>query len=400
MVRALWRRTLTWIRPDPARLSASIHVEPQTNSIVVRPFLHVRDQRLPITPQLATRHSARHGDRWFRLAPAHRDILHALLQSLTPDPAGSSTSAATWRLNAPDLAQVQRLASVVDALKESDALHLTPQAERLVQSAHRPVETSFATSVDFNQRAGSLDVTITELTSGTAPRVVSGAGFESLGKPRLLNGQFIQVDPAQRESIRPLLQSSGADPLTSSTPTATWSTPIRDFSRVQALAAAVDASRDRPSLHVAPRAERLLKSAMSPIEAILAARVDFSITEGTLNVALTEGLPSGDEYQVQASAIDTLAAPHLANDQFITLSAPARELLDNLWRLSPKAKGDGLTFDDASVPAALKVLRSNPRTTETSTAREVRIHEDPLESRTYVDLESPESLLVTRNLVT
>jgi hypothetical protein len=296
MLRKLWSRAVTWIRPDPARVSASIHVEPNTNTIIVRPFIHVRDQRLPITPELATHDTVRHGDRWLRILPAHKDILDALLQSLSLDLTDSSNLAASWRSSAPDLRHAQRLASVVGTLRDIDGLHLTPQAERLIQSAQCPVQTAVSTSIDFNRGAGTLDVTITERTpSGAASGApLTAPDLASLNAPRLVNGQFLQVNSSQREAVQALFRSAGADGFTPSISGVTYSTPIGDLSRVQALAGALEASRDHVSFQIASQAARLLQSAVNPIEAGLAAHVDYNATTGTLNAVLTERLPSGD----------------------------------------------------------------------------------------------------------
>jgi superfamily II DNA or RNA helicase len=152
--------------------------------------------------------------------------------------------------------------------------------------------------------------------------------------------------------------------------------------------------QERASIHVTPAARMLLDSSKAPIQSDLRATVDFSATDGTVAATLAEDTPDGP---LPVADVTLLQEPHIAAGRFVELNPQAKERLRGLLALDPSCATGTIRFGQPAAPTALQIFRASNLTTESDTAQAVRVHDQPLEHRTYLELADPDTLIVRQN---
>jgi len=133
-----------------------------------------------------------------------------------------------------------------------------------------------------------------------------------------------------------------------------------------------------------------------PDRATLEPYVDFDNQSGTLSIRL-EGTIGGKRFIFRRNAI-TKGKGTVRHRRFQFDSAENAALLDGLSHCQ-WVDDSSLVCPKTNVPSCLSKLRSSLRLKQSPSAERVGIHPVPLEHRTYLELDDPETLIVRQNLV-
>src|SRR2546425_8449997 len=133
-----------------------------------------------------------------------------------------------------------------------------------------------------------------------------------------------------------------------------------------------------------------------PDRATLEPYVDFDNQSGTLSIRL-EGIINGKRFIFSRNAI-TKGKGTVGHRRFQFDSSEQTALLDVLSNCQ-WVNDSSLICPKTNVPSCLSKLRSNLRFKQSPSAEKVGIHPVPVEHRTYLELDDPETLIVRQNFV-
>jgi hypothetical protein len=170
-----------------------------------------------------------------------------------------------------------------------------------------------------------------------------------------------------------------------------------DVDVVRQLGASIRKFEKHCSITVSPEAERLIQSAESPILADICPKVDFGVEYGTLKASLDEVL---QDKSARPASFSNLNKPHLVSGSFCEFTLRSRDLIEQLTKLGTAEGENVIQISGKDVPSAVEILRRYPLTQETPEAKGIKVHYAPLQSRSFLELEDPETLIVTQRLET
>ncbi len=248
----------------------------------------------------------------------------------------------------------------------------------------RPDRAELAPAISFDSQSGRIIVAIRAQIRGQEIAVphsalLSGAGRNGDRGFRLSQNQLFAI-----QSLLPRLRQEETEKLT-----------CRVF-EIPPLAAEISALRALPRANFSKAAADLLHSALHPIEAKLLAKADFSDTDKTLELKLKVVDDRGHQHPFDLAAI---GRPIFRDNRFLQLDEASSKLAHDLSKI-PHDRADNATrLGGGAVPKALQLIRAHSDFEQSASAAAIHIHDKPLEPRTYIDLENPESLIIEQNLV-
>ncbi len=364
MLQQLWDKISTRIRPDRASLNPIVDFDPEVGSLSIRLEAQVRGQRVTLDRSLLQKGFGFAGYRKFKIEASEiNEIEKILVRGRWQD----ESTAHFEESNVPGCLKLLRALNC----RES------PAAQRVVSKNAQPklrVKTENESALRFEAYSETEDgapvlLDISKLSADTIHR--QGFTFYRVAPlPPLLSGS---IGPAGE------VKHSG------------------NVDRVRELGSAIRESRNICPVDLSPEAELLFHSAESPVPVAVRPKADFEVDHGTVKVVFNEVLP---DKNVRPALIASLTKPHLASGVFCEFSPASREILQKLTRLGTREGNNELKITGKGVPEAVEILRGYPLTEETLAAKSIQVHTAPLESRTFLELEDPETLIVRQNLQT
>lgn len=134
-----------------------------------------------------------------------------------------------------------------------------------------------------------------------------------------------------------------------------------------------------------------------PDPVLLQPTIDFDVQNGALKIRV-EGVVNGKLIRFSKRAIRN-GGGVFRYRRFKFSRDDHKLLLESLAKCH-WVDEYSLTCKGSDVPDCLNKLRSVPRARQSQTAASVRIHSEPLEPRTYLELDDPETLIVRQNYAT
>jgi superfamily II DNA or RNA helicase len=254
----------------------------------------------------------------------------------------------------------------------------------LLITSVRPDRAELAPSVSFDSHTGRLFVGLDVLIRGqkvnvTGATVLSGRGNNGNRKFRLQTSRLpavLDLFPYLREEVPGKLA-------------------CRVF-EIPALVNTISCLRELPHAAFSDAAAELLKSASNPAETKLVPIADFAEANKILELKfqLVDELGNRSPFDLAA-----IGQPIFRGNRFLRLNETSQRLGENLSKIPHNRANGAICFGGGAVPKALQLIRSHPDLEQSPSAAAVQIHQKPLEPRTYIDLENPESLIVEQNLV-
>jgi len=122
--------------------------------------------------------------------------------------------------------------------------------------------------------------------------------------------------------------------------------------------------------------------------------IDFDVQTGSLNVRV-EGTVRGKLVRLSQKAVKT-GEGSFQHRRFKLSSDDHKSLLESLAKCQWIDEYN-LSCSGSNVPECLDRLRSIPKVKQSQAAASIRVHSKPLESRTYLELDDPETLIVRQN---
>lgn len=366
MLRALFDRIITLVRPDRARLRPRVDFDPETGVLSIGLEATCRNAAISLDPRILDSLTGRCGDRRFTISAKEASEFKDFLPRLVRDNSGglSCTGPAI-----PD---------VLEDLRAALPIEETPRAMAIRRETGRA-----AVSVAIHS-ASALHIAAEGITSGgqVFPLTISEA---ARGKVHRIGSTFYRV-PADSMGVLAGIDDSGIIEHGG------------DISKVKEFAVRMDRLKlSDCGVNVAPEAGLLISSAKQPVSTELVPWVDFVEADRILRVALRERTSSEAPAPISA---DSISRPHLRDGRFVELDPSSRNMAEQLAKFSSAANGAALRFDGGAVPKALDIVRTFSNTQQSAAAAAVRVHRQPLESRTYLELAEPETLIVRENLAT
>ncbi len=248
----------------------------------------------------------------------------------------------------------------------------------------RPDRAELAPSISFDSDTGRLIVGLRALVRGREVAVPRTAILSGAGRSESRN---FRVPPNQLSAMQVLLSHLRQD---------------EDGSlacgvlEIPPLAADVLALRALPHASFSAAAAELLHSASNPTAVKLSPAADFSDTDKTLGLKFEVVDGRGNHYPFDLAAI---GRPIFCDNRFLRLDEASSKLADELSKIPHNSTDGGVRFSGGAVPRAFQLIRSHTPLDQSPSAVAVQIHAKPLEPRTYIDLENPESLIIEQNLV-
>jgi hypothetical protein len=248
----------------------------------------------------------------------------------------------------------------------------------------RPDRAELAPTISFDSQSGRMIIALRAQIRGqevAVPRsaLLSGAGRNANREFRVAQNQLSTI-----QSLLPRLRQEETERLT-----------CRVF-EIPPLAAEILSLRELPKAKFSAGAEELLHSASHPIDAKLLPIADFSDADRALELKFKVVDERGNQYPFNLVAI---GHPIFCDNRFFRLDEAGSKLADGLSKI-PHDQAAGTTrLGGGAVPKALQLIRSHSHFEQSPAAAAVQIHDKPLEPRTYIDLENPESLIIQQNLV-
>lgn len=362
MIATLWNRFATLLRPDRAVVSPRVDFDPERGRLEIRLEADIRGTRIPITGEMLAKGIGRIHGRKYRLPRSQVAAVRAVL--------GTQFRAAESicrydEADAPDF---------LSRLRSAASLSESPTAREV---GWRDCRVSM--TVDWRDES-SLHARLTAVGADGRDFPLSPDDLRA-GRSYRSGTSYYRVPTWPQDAIE-ALGSTAFDHGGS-------------IERVRQIAEeTIPRLQERASIHVTPAAKTLLDSSKTPIQSELLAAVDFSAADGAVTATLAEDTPDGPLPVANATL---LQQPRLITDRFVDLNVTSKERLKELLVLNPSCEGATLRFDGAAAPVALQVLRSSSRTVESGSAQAVRVHDQPLEHRTYLELADPDTLIVRQN---
>ena len=365
MLERLWDRLVTFVRPDRAALQPTLDFDPETGQLGVGLEVRVGNRRAPVVPETILRGRGTLGNRSFRIPPGDVHAFQRVARFL------HRKSPHTMACGGPD---------VPTCLEEFRA-SLAPRESSRVSSI-RVCDAAVAAEISAEE-PNALHVAFTGRTEvGKTFPITPGD---------LREGKFYRDGSTYYRVLAWPQGSLGSIDQTGCFPHHVDAETVRRFAEVD-----LETLRQRATVGLSPQAEALLQSARRPIPTQLAPRVDFAPATGQLTVTLEEISPAGRH---RLEALGSLEKPRLVGHQFHQLDGPGQSLAQSLRGLAGASSGDTVQIGGSAVPKAIELLRAHTHTEMTPAAATVRLHPNPLEQRTYVELEDPDTLLIKQNLV-
>ena len=184
MLRRLWNRLITRLRPDRAELPPSISFDSDTGRLIVglRALVRGREVDVPRTAILSG--AGRSESRNFRVPPNQLSAMQVLLSHLRQDEGGSLACG---------VLEIPPLAADVLALRALPHASFSAAAAELLHSASNPTAVKLSPAADFSD---------TDKTLGLKFEVVDGRGnhypfdLAAIGRPIFCDNRFLRLDEA------------------------------------------------------------------------------------------------------------------------------------------------------------------------------------------------------------
>jgi len=365
MIGTLWDRFTTLLRPDRAVIVPRVDFDSEAGRLEIRLEAEVGGSRVPITAEILAKGVGWFHGRKYRLPEGQAAAVRAVVGRQLRR---TDSICRYDRPDAPDF---------LSRLRSASTLSESPTAREVCWRDCRvsvTVDCHDDSSFDAQFTAIAPDgkefpLASDQLLSGTSYR--SGASYYRV--PSWPGGVIAAVSPEALRHSGSILR-------------------VRQFAEE-----AIPQLQEHGSVQTSPAAEMLLDSAKVPIEADLRATVDFAGSDGSVTAVIAGETPDGP---LPIADVSVLQQPHLIAGRFVELNSGAKERLSQLLAAGTLTDAGVLRFDQAAAPTALGILRSSSLTIESESARAVRIHDQPLEHRTYLELADPDTLIVRQNFRT
>ncbi|GEM_PF-1632277 len=248
----------------------------------------------------------------------------------------------------------------------------------------RPDRAELAPVISFDSQSGRVIIDVRAQIRGQEIPVSRSALLSGAGR----NGdRSFRLSQSELSRVQSLLTQLGQEQ------TETLTCRVL---QIPSLATEISALRELPRTKFSEAANQLLHSALHPAEAKLEPIADFLATDKTLELKFKLIDDRGDQYPFNLAAI---GRPIFRGNRFLRLDEASAKLAEDLSKI-PHDRADGATrFGGGAVPKALQLIRAHDQFEQSPSAGAIQIHEKPLEPRTYIDLENPESLIIEQNLV-
>jgi SNF2 domain-containing protein len=363
MIRRCWDRIATLIRPDPADLVPGVDFDPGTGALRLTLAAEVNGQTAGVGLQALSKGRGRFGARAFRLS--REEISHLM----------RATSAMRW--SGPDTLTCDhdRVPEVLPLLRLAPNIRFSHRANQVTM---RDARLQLALSTDS-------DCSLHREIWAEADQIRLPVPLTSDATALRREGMTFVRIPAVPQALREALGTIPG-PEASEYQTA--------LCRLNSTLSAMPSAG--VSVQTSDAAQILLDSADNPCPTELTLHADFSEQSDTLDVTVLERCPSG---QFVPRALTQLSEPHLVDGVFVALSSSGSAVVADLLALQPQVQGASLKVQGAAIPQALSVLRRHPGAEQSEAARNLVVHDQPLQNRTYIEVGDPETLIIRQNLV-
>src|SRR5690349_8503269 len=142
MLRRLWDRIVTRVRPDRAELAPVISFESRSGRMIIAIRAQIRGQEIAVSNSALLSGAGRSGDRAFSLSQNQLSTVQSLLPRLRQE----ETETLTCKIF-----EIPPLAAEISALRELPHAKFSEAAEQLLHSALHPVEVKLKPIADFSE---------------------------------------------------------------------------------------------------------------------------------------------------------------------------------------------------------------------------------------------------------
>jgi SNF2 domain-containing protein/helicase-like protein len=344
-------------------LVSEVDFDPDTGRLTVVPAVEVHGQTTRIDIQALSKGRGTLGSRAFRIS---RDATSALMRA---------AQSMRWSGSDTLICDDDRVPEIVELLRSTPQGRLSNRAGQVTtRDAQLHLSLSTDPSSSLRSEASAVVDQIRLPVSATA----------ETGAMQRKGATFVRIPPipqALREALGALTSPEASG--------------YRD-ALCRLNSALEPAGSSGVSIQASDAARTLLESANTPRPSELILHADFNARADALDVTIREHTPHG---QPAPRLPVALSEPHLVDGVFVTPRNSDVTVVRELLALNPQVQGAALTLRGPAIPQALTVLRRHSGSELSEAARDLVVHERPLENRTYVELGDPETLLIRQNLV-